>query len=231
VLVLSVEVFDQLEVNIDTKEVLRFLGYRDAKKPEAKVHKILADEIEEARVIVRPKAIYCEVNVLGTGNDSIELDGNLMLRVGEKAVRWWYGCQSLAVALCTIGGGLEEKVLTLFGENKYTQALILDSAGSVAVDSVADQVNHFICHKALDSGMNVGPRLSPGYGKWPLTDQRLIFELLDGRSIGIHLNDHCMMIPQKSVSFCAGLGMQESLGKINPCRYCDMPDCQYRKVK
>ena len=128
-----------------------------------------------------------------------------------------------------------ETALALLKEGKYTEALTLDSAGSVAVDSVADQVNYFICHKALDSGMKTGPRLSPGYGRWPLTDQRLIFGLLPGERIEVYLNDRCMMVPQKSVSFCIGLGLQENLRginrKINPCRYCGMPNCLYRRAE
>lgn len=227
----GIKVLDRLEVNIDIEEVLRFLGYRGTKKPEAKVREILADEIKEAHALSRPKAIYCEVKVLGTEKDSIKLDGNLLLHVGDKAIRWWDGCQSLAIALCTIGGELEKKVSMLFDEGKYTQALVLDSAGSVAVDSVVDQVNHLICQRGLRSEKNVGPRLSPGYGKWLLTDQRLIFELLDGGSIGVHLNDQCMMIPQKSISFSVGLGVQEDSGKVSPCRYCGMPDCPYRVAK
>lgn len=102
---------------------------------------------------------------------------------------------------------------------------------SGVINLVVDQVNQFICQKALDSGMNVGLRLSPGYGKWLLTDQRIIFGLLPGENIGVYLTDRCMMIPQKSVSFCTGLGIQESLRDLNPCRYCGMPNCQYRKVK
>ncbi len=227
----GIEVFDRLKVNIDIKEVLRVQGYKGGKKPEARVNEILTEEIKEAHQLAKSKAIYREVKVLEEAQDLIKLEGNLILHVGRKAVRWWHGCQSLAIALCTIGRELEERVSALFKESKYAEALILDSAGSVAADGVANQVNQFICQKALNSGMKVGPRLSPGYGKWPLADQRVIFELLPGERIEVYLNEQCMMIPRKSVSFCIGLGTLESFGEINPCRYCDMVDCQYRKIK
>lgn len=227
---LDIEVFDQLNVNIDIGEVLRLLGYRGGKRPEASVTEILGEEAKEAQQLIKPKAIHREVKVLGAERSSIRLENDMLLRVGEKGALWWYGIHSLAIALCTIGKALEERVSTLFGEGKYAEALTLDSIGSIAVENVSNQVNHFICLKALNLGIKIGPRLSPGYGKWPLTDQRLIFELLPGESIGVHLNEQCMMIPRKSVSFCVGLGTQENLWKINPCRYCGMSNCLYRRA-
>ncbi len=227
---IEVESSHHLKVNIEIEEVLRFLGYRGGKKPEAKVEEVLGREIEEAYQLVRPRTTYCEIKALETKKESIKLEGDLLLHIGEKAVRWWDGCQSVVIALCTIGGMLEEKVSALFKAGKYTEALILDSAGSVAVDSLADQINRLICQKALISGVKVGPRLSAGYGKWTLEDQRLIFRLLRGESIGVHLTDQCMMIPQKSISFGVGVGVREDSRKINPCRYCGVSNCPYRRT-
>jgi len=48
---------------------------------------------------------------------------------------------------------------------EYPTALMLDSAGSVAVEGVADYVKSFVCQRANSLDIMVGPRLSPGYGK------------------------------------------------------------------
>ena len=78
--------------------------------------------------------------------------------------------------------------------------------------------------------MKVAPGLSPGYREWPLTDQRLIFSIMPAETIGVRLNDHCMMIPKKSVSFCAGLGVSEALEQFNRCNHCGVSKCPYRRV-
>jgi hypothetical protein len=107
---------------------------------------------------------------------------------------------------------------------------MLDSVGSVAVESVADKVNYLLCEHARARNMNTGPRLSPGYGKWRLREQKVIFSLLPGERIGIRLNEQCMMRPVKSLSFCLGIGRAlPPREKINPCRYCGMKDCPYHR--
>jgi|GEM_PF-4616954 len=38
--------------------------------------------------------------------------------------------------------------------------------------------------RACRLGIKTGPRLSPGYGKWELAEQRVLFALLPGERIG-----------------------------------------------
>jgi len=51
----------------------------------------------------------------------------------------------LATVICTIGSILEEQVDRLFAQGDPLRALILDAAGSTAVEAVADEVNFLIC--------------------------------------------------------------------------------------
>jgi len=226
----STEYLDQLEVNIDPKAVMRIQGYRYDHKPPASISEITAREIEAAQQLANPRAIYRKIEVLGMERDTMRLEGHIQLHVGIKIGRWWDGSQFLAVAVCTIGGALEERILALSQKGENAAALILDIAGSVALGSVTNQVRRFICEKASNSGMKVAPGLNPGYGEWPLTDQRLIFSIMPAETIGVRLNDHCMMIPKKSVSFCAGLGVSEALEQFNRCNHCGVSKCPYRRV-
>ena len=118
----------------------------------------------------------------------------------------------------------------LFSDGEFTAALMLDSVGSVAVECVADLVNYSICQTANRINMKVGVRFSPGYGRWNLRDQEVLFHLCDAERIGVSLNSQCMMIPRKSVSFCVGIGRElANAARINSCRRCNMKGCQYRK--
>jgi hypothetical protein len=222
------EVLKGIKVRIREGEVLRLAGYK-GERPIGDIEETLAQEIQEGYRLIRPKAIYARVNIREMGGESITLDNGLILNAGH-AVKDWRGSEYLGVALCTIDSALEDRVSELFLEGEYPAALMLDSVGSVAVDSVADYVNHFICQRAKDLDIRIGPRLSPGYGKWDLREQRVIFALLPGEKIGVSLNENCMMIPRKSVSFCVGMGKGLESGKgIDPCRYCGMDGCKYRR--
>jgi len=225
----AIEFLDQLTVNIDTRAVLRIQGYTGDRELKAGIREITTEEIEAAQELAKPRAIYREVEVVGVEEDEIRLEGDLRLHVGREIAGWWQGSQSLAVALCTIGGALEERILALSKKGEHAAALILDIAGSVALGSATDQVRRFTCEKASTSGMKVGPGLNPGYAAWPLTDQRLIFSIMPAERIGVRLNDQLMMIPKKSVSFCAGLGVSEALEQFNRCSHCGVAKCLYRR--
>lgn len=227
----AVEFLDQLKVDIDTNAVLKIHGYRDDSKQKSGINEIVAREIEAAQQLVQPKVIYREVEVSDMKEDVLSLEGDLSLHVGRKIAGWWHGSQSLAIAVCTIGEALEERVLALSQKEEHAAALTLDIAGSVAVDSMINHIRHFICEKASNLGIKVGPVISPGYGEWPLTDQRVLFSIMPAEDIGVHLNDQLMMIPKKSVSFCVGLGISKTLKEFNRCKYCDLYECPYRRVE
>ncbi len=226
----AVEFLAQLEVNVDTQAVLRIQGYRGDGELKAGIREITTRQVEAARQLATPRAIYREVQVLGIDDGTIMLEDGLLLHVGATIARWWHGSHSLAVALCTIGGALEERVMALSKNGDRAEALVLDIAGSVALGSATDQVRRFICEKASNQRIEVGPALNPGYREWPLTDQRLIFTLMPAEDIGVRLNDQFMMVPKKSVSFCAGLGVTETTEDFNRCNHCGVSKCLYRRV-
>lgn len=225
----TVQFLDHLEANVDTAAVLRIQGYRGHREPKAGIREITARQAQLAQQLATPKAIYREVQILAIDEGTIRLEDDLLLHVGPRIAQWWCGSHSLALALCTIGGALEERVMALSKKGDHAEALILDIAGSVALASVADQVRRFICEKASKSESQVGPALNPGYREWPLTDQQLLFSLMPAENIGVRLNDQFMMIPKKSVSFCAGLGVIKTLQHFNRCDHCGVSKCPYRR--
>ena len=222
------ELLRRIEVRIREGEVLRLVGHK-GERPIGDIEDILAQEIEEGYRLVEPKAIYTQVRVKEGNGGSLVLEAGTRLNIGN-GISLWEGADCLGVALCTIGSALENRASELFAQGEYPAALLLDSVGSVAVESVADYVNFLICQEADRLATKAGPRLSPGYGKWELADQRVLFSLLPGEKIGVGLNEDCMMVPRKSISFCVGMG--KGLGGervINPCRYCGVEGCKYRR--
>lgn len=224
------EILSELEVNIDGEQVLRRQGYRGKLMAlKSELREIMTQEIQEAYRLFHPRAVYTELAVVETSGSEIRLSNGLIMRVGG-ALKVWEGLEYLAVALCTIGPALEDRVSDLFSLSEYPSALMLDSVGSVAADSLADQVNYLVCDKAARTGMMVGPRLSPGYGAWELKEQEVLFTLLPAHSIGVQLTESCAMIPQKSVSFCSGIGKKLSTKATSTrCRHCEKHHCQYRR--
>lgn len=214
-----------MEITIKKKEVLRYLGYR-GREVKGEVEEILIKEIEEGHHLACPEAIYSRQIVKEQQGGIITLNNGLSLNIGSMAQEW-RGSEYLGVVICTIGTALENKVAELLAKEDPISALVLDSVGSAAVEAVAEEVNYLICSCEKEAGNQVGPRASPGYGKWSLTDQKQLFSLLPTHEIKVQLNQQCMMIPRKSCSFCLGIGGGLDY-RFNPCRRCGKEDCSYR---
>jgi len=225
---MTVQILEGIPVTIDKQEILRLQGRQKNDKPSPAIQDILDGAMEESHHLLMPRAISIEMETKVT-NRSIVLRNGLMLHNPDGA-KAWQNAEHLAAVVCTIGPGLGNRVSELCAQGANTAALMLDSIGSAAVESVADYVNRHICHSAAQRGMQAGPRLSPGYGAWPLEDQKVIFAMVPAERIGVHLNEQGIMVPMKSVSFCVGIGSRlKAPQETDPCQHCNLKNCKYRK--
>jgi len=85
----------------------------------------------------------------------------------------------------------------------------------------------------LPEGKKLKWRFSPGYGDWPLEEQKILFTVLDcAHTIGLTLTESCMMAPVKSVT--AVMAIEDVNGtvtenEISKCQRCGKTDCEFRK--
>lgn len=176
---------DNIKIEFDEKRILRLIGYKK-KSPKIKepVKKLIAEEKKKLKHLIHPASIY-------TILDYDETNKHPVFKDAEK----------VALCLCTIGPELEKEVSRLMGKNEMVRALILDSLGSEAAEEVAAQSDRRLVHIAREMSLWPSKRFSPGYGKWDVKEQKYIFHVLPGNEIGVSLNESCMMVPRKSVSF------------------------------
>jgi len=226
----QVELLDKLEIRVDPETVLKLQGYGDKRAPKGNIREIVTQQTKAAKALAKPMAIYREVGIRAIEDGVVRLENDIVFQVGKRIADWWQGSKSVAIALCTIGGALEEQVTALSQKGEHLAALSLDAAGSLALGSALDQVHRFTCERALQAGIRVGPSLNPGYAEWPLTDQRLVFKIMPAEQIGVRLNEQCMMIPKQSATFCAGLGVSQNFDDFNRCYHCGVPKCPFRKL-
>jgi hypothetical protein len=226
----QVELLDKLEVRVEPETVLKLQGYGDKRAPRDNIREIAARQVEAAKALVKPMAIYRELEIRSIEDSIVRLENDTVFQVGKRIANWWQGSNSVAIALCTIGSAIEEQVKALSQKGEHLAALTLDAAGSLALGSALDQVHRFTCERASKSGIRVGPSLNPGYAEWPLTDQRLIFQLMPAETIGVRLNEQCMMMPKQSAVLCAGLGVTQDFDDFNRCYHCGVPKCPFRKL-
>jgi cobalamin-dependent methionine synthase I len=133
------------------------------------------------------------------------------------------------MAICTIGGELEEACARSQAAGETLPALLLDSIGSAAAEAAADALNALVCDEALRLGLGTEGRESPGYGAWDISFQPRLLELLPARELGVSLTPGLMMMPRKSVSFAVRLTDRPQQAGSR-CDRCNLTTCRHRRV-
>jgi len=153
-----------------------------------------------------------------------------------KIINYLAGAVQIVVMALTIGPKLENKVSEYFSSGEYTSGLLLDAAGTAAVEVAADQVCEFIKHQAALRGYLTLPRFSPGYGNWDITVQPLILDLANAHEINLAVTDSCMLLPRKSITAVIGLTANQHDTNVGymyhqdaACPQCPQINCLARK--
>lgn len=218
----------EITCSIDRKEIYRLSGIKDYNKPfSPKLEKIIDEKIEQVCHLIDAKSLYLIKDISEINDEKIFFSDTSYLNV--KSFRpFMSSIKKIAITLCTLGEPLDKEVDSLNNKGSYTEALILDIIGSVAVEEVANKINFIICEKAKNYGLETSQRFSPGYGNFDLSEQLNIFNIINAKKIRVSLTNSFMMIPKKSISFCVYLGkLKEQMPK--QCTICGLVNCKFRR--
>lgn len=160
---------------------------------------------------------------------------------GVSIERHLEGCEKVAVMAATLGIGVDN-LIRRYQVKDMAMAVILDAGASVYIEQVCDEfeaeIREAVCFSGEDAGGNsipelrfMTPRFSPGYGDYPITEQKYILSLVDApRRIGLNATADSLMIPRKSVSALIGLADHPVKGKLATCNECVLKEkCLLRK--
>jgi len=223
-------VLRDLPVRIDRDDVLRFQGYKKGTSvPTEDVLALFDEALVLGESLMAPRCVYRAIPVDAQSADVIEAGGE-RLRIPSIA-RLWGRLEAVGVGICTVGDAIEQRVSALFDAREFPLAVMLDSVGSAAVESLAEFANDVLCQAALPETLRVTNRVSPGYAGWDTAEQSALFRLCPGDPIGVTLNESCFMSPTKTISFMVGVGAEARVDHyFTQCRRCWMPDCAYRRA-
>ncbi len=183
--------------------------------------------LAEGMPLLEPAVLYQRFPVAGLRHERMMLNGGGVLS-GPLVARHLAGSTEVAVAVCSIGRRLEERVAAVIGSD-WTYGLALDGVGSAAAEALAEAACRHLDEQAALEGQKTTTPINPGLDGWPVLEgQQQIFQLVNAPEIGLELLPTGLMLPVKSVSFVVGIGAGVSGGSA-ACDYCGMRErCRYR---
>lgn len=225
------EAVGEFEIELKKEDVCQVLGYRHGGEPTGSISSLIDDELREAHQLVEASSFYQLMDVEEISPPTVVLGNGIRISVtGEILSRVLSPCQMATVFVSSIGLPLENRVAELLEEGELLRGYILDAIGSTAANAAASYLRERIRDLASAEGAEITFRLSPGHCDWDITEQKVLFEVIDSAKTGVELSDDCLMTPRKSVSGLIGLGWgdRETI-RLAPCHYCTKKDCPNRR--
>lgn len=149
--------------------------------------------------------------------------GRIVTAALEKSAR-------IALFIGTCGKEVENYSRQLMKAGQTLEGYIVDLIGSEIAENIAEYIHNEVEKDMAGVGLKITNRYSPGYCKWPVSDQQQLFRLLGENNCDVILTDSSLMLPVKSVSGIIGIG-QEVENAGYSCSICDADFCLYRDKK
>ena len=218
------------KLSVDEREMLRYMGYSGQHMASELIENVKG-AAERCESLARPRSCFT-VYEIKLHESFVELKDTKIVFRGRDIADHLKGAVSCAVMAVTLGVDVEREIMALEYKS-VTQALIFNSACTALVESAADACQREIALEAEKRGLEINSRYSPGYGDFPLEQQRDMLALTGAeRALGLTLTDGGMMVPRKSVTAVVGLFPMGARGNDSPYSCDDCPiwkNCMLRK--
>ncbi len=195
-----------ISVELPLQRIYTRLGYRKATThvhdaEAAKIRSIL----EDGMIACHLAGAYVRRTIKQHEAHAIALEGGIVWE-GSNIARFLSDIQEVFILGAT--GGTEIIALRdrYLEKGKTTNAVLVDALASEMVESAVQWLHDYV-GKTLRKELKTVTtrRYSPGYGDFSLHHQREIVSLLAFDTLGVQLNDHCLLIPEKSVTAVVGI--------------------------
>ncbi len=199
-------------VDVPVERILRLQGYRDMEKVRRPIRRAAQKAAAIAGEITAGEAGYRRVAIESCIESRLNLGDGVSFECGAFP-HFLRGCDSVLVFALTAGGALDSAIDEMMAADDAVTALLLDSAGWLAVESITRQ---FVCRLRADcesSGLRITRRMGPGYTyrvgqempAWPLEEQTKLFASLGDAPCPVQVFESGAMLPKMSRSGLYGL--------------------------
>lgn len=200
------EYFDHIVLPVPKEKIYSRLGYaKGITKLDDKQSDAFEGYIEEALEFIDLKGAGAIIPI-----DKVE-PSKVILRQGtafesESLAKFLTGSKEILLIAATSGSKIVEAISESSAGKDVTAAVIFDAVAGEMADSALSWIMHYFNRRISRQGRQLTPRrFSAGYGDFSLENQKIIYDILKLKQLGISLSDDYMLIPEKSVTAVAGV--------------------------
>lgn len=211
----AAKVFRPPRARVSVERVLHRQGYRDLGRVRPAIRRAAEHAARLSEELHDPQACYRRFEIGSCRADGrLELCGSTVLRC-EAFPKYLGWCSDAVLFVITTGRRIDEKVAEYAESGAgLLEALLLETAGSLALDDSTRHLKHHIAAEVASSALRLGTRMGPGHSyrlksgirMWPLEGQETLFGAFDGHALPVELLPSWAMLPKISRSGLFGAG-------------------------
>ncbi|MFH1519747.1 MAG: methionine synthase [Candidatus Omnitrophota bacterium] len=196
---MKVKFFDPINLLLPRDRIYSRLGYaKGVTKLEGKQRQELAHYIEEALTLIELKGAGAIMPKKDLPFESKSLSELLT------------GCQEAMLMAATAGNKIVDSISQDSSGKDVTRAVVFDAVASEMADGALNWIMNYFNHQLTrENKQFTARRFSAGYGDFLLENQKIIYDLLDLKQLGVSLSDNYLLIPEKTVTAVAGIRLKE----------------------
>lgn len=220
-------------IEIDEREVLRYLQYKDQHIESDLSYKI-KQCIEKTKEIINPRFIFRKYEIkkskISNIKNEVYLEGSNLILQSDDVYNLLLECDECILMSATLGLEIEREIRKLTYTD-LTKGIIIDACATTAIEEVCDIVQDNIAKKLLKEDKYITYRYSPGYGDLSIEKNVDINNLLNSqKEIGLTVTNSGIMIPRKSVVALIGVSHKGINNTKKSCENCNnRHNCDYKK--
>ena len=199
-------------VDVRTDRILRIQGYRDMARVRRPIRRAAEKAAEIAREVTEGEVGCRRVAITACDGSNLDLEGGERFECGAFE-RFLADCESVVVFAMTAGSAIDRRIDELLAADDPVVALLLDTAGWLAIESITRQFSERLRAECESAGFRLTRRMGPGYtyriGKemvpWGLEEQEGLFRVLGADASPVTVLPSGAMLPKMSRSGLYGL--------------------------
>lgn len=213
-------------MDIDRKEVFRYLGLKQNYIPEKNILCEIEGCILELLNISTMKSIYKIFDIKVSENI---IDFGAFCAESRSLSKNLADCKKAVLFAATLGTE-SEIILNRLNRLNVSRAFIMDACAVALIEQYCDDCQREIEKISAEKGLFVRPRFSPGYGDFNIKHQKDFIRLLElPKKLGLTLSEGFMLIPSKSVTAVMGLSTSNKNCNKKGCEMCNNSECLFRR--
>lgn len=198
--------FPSMSILPSIPNIYRALGYAQKKTQLADVlHKDMDRYIEEARAIITLKGACRREHISTITGAEIFLKNKIAFK-SRALAKFLKGSTQVFLFGATAGPAIMEAIVKKTDEKDLTRAVVYDAVAGEMVDAALAWIGQYVGLQLRRSNLFLDPRrFSAGDGDFGVENQRVFWEQLDLKELGVSITETCFLVPEKSVTAISGI--------------------------